>query len=45
MIKWQNGFFGVSKAATLGWVEVLSSVANAAYAPKPSVPKDALLPK
>jgi len=43
MIKWQNGFFGVSKAAALDWAQALASAANAADAKKPSVLKDALL--
>ena len=32
MMQWQNGFLGVSKAATLGWAEALASAANAAPA-------------
>ena len=43
MIKWQNGFFGVSKAAALGWALALASAANAADTKKPPVLKDALL--
>ena len=43
MIQWQNGFFGVSMAATLGWAEALSSTANTAFTKKPFVPMDALL--
>ena len=27
MLKWQNGFLGVSKAAALGWAEALASAA------------------
>jgi hypothetical protein len=43
MMKWQNGFFGDSKAAAFDWAEALSSAANAAVAKKPSVPRDALI--
>ena len=32
MIKWQNGFFGDSKAAAFDWAEALSNAANAAVA-------------
>ena len=32
MMQWQNGFFGVSKAAVLGWAKALASAANAAPA-------------
>ena len=39
MMKWQNGFFSVSKAAVLDWAEALASTANAAPAEKPSVPQ------
>jgi len=38
MIKWQKGFFDMSKAAVLGWAKALTSSGNAVHAPKPSVP-------